>query len=104
MFVKLNRGYEPLIDYLKATCIIMVVISHGICGHRDVLLYPFWIDQAVPIFLLIQVFHAYKHDTVNYPSFSKLWCRIMKPFLVIQCLMVVYYLIRYFFKDVTVKK
>ena len=77
----------------------MVVISHGTGGARDVLLYPFWIDQAVPIFLLIQVFHAYKHDMVNYPSFSKLWSRIMKPFLAIQCLMVVYYLILYLLKD-----
>lgn len=77
----------------------MVVISHGTGEARDVLLYPFWIDQAVPIFLMIQVFHAYKRDTVNYPSFSKLWSRIMKPFLAIQCLMVVYYLIRYFFKN-----
>lgn len=100
MFIKLNRwGYEPLIDYLKAICIIMVVISHGTGGARDALLYPFWIDQAVPIFLMIQVFHAYKRDTVNYPSFSKLWSRIMKPFLAIQCLMVFYYLIRYFFKN-----
>ena len=54
MSIKLNRGDEPLIDYLKAICIIMVVISHGTGGARDVLLYPFWIDQAVPIFLLIQ--------------------------------------------------
>lgn len=77
----------------------MVVISHGTGGARDVLLYPFWIDQAVPIFLLIQVFHAYKHDMVNYPSFSKLWSRIMKPFLAIQCVMVVYYLILYLLKD-----
>ena len=100
MSIKLNKwGHEPLIDYLKAICIIMVVISHGTGEARDVLLYPFWIDQAVPIFLMIQVFHAYKRDTVNYPSFSKLWSRIMKPFLAIQCLMVVFYLIRYFLKN-----
>ena len=29
MSIKLNRGGEPLIDYLKAICIIMVVISYG---------------------------------------------------------------------------
>ena len=25
----MGGGYEPLVDYLKAICIIMVVISHG---------------------------------------------------------------------------
>lgn len=53
-------GYEPLFDYLKGIAIIMVVLAHGTGCLKDFLLYPLWIDQAVPLFIMIQVFHAYK--------------------------------------------
>ena len=69
-------GYEPLFDYLKGIAIIMVVLAHGTGCLKDFLLYPLWIDQAVPLFIMIQVFHAYKKDTVSYPPLSKI-----KPFL-----------------------
>lgn len=55
-----TRGYEPLFDYLKGIAIIMVVLAHGTGCLKDFLLYPLWIDQAVPLFIMIQVFHAYK--------------------------------------------
>ena len=45
-----------------------------------------WGDQAVPLFLLIQDFHAYKYGVdkaVKMPNFVKLFNRIFKPFLLL---------------------
>ena len=83
-------GYEPLFDYLKGIAIIMVVLAHGTGCLKDFLLYPLWIDQAVPLFIMIQVFHAYKKDTVSYPSLSKIWHRIFYPFLLVQLIYFLY--------------
>ncbi len=45
---------------MKGIAILMVLVTHGAGEFNEQLLYPLWIDQAVPLFLLIQVFHAYK--------------------------------------------
>lgn len=57
-----NRdGYDPLIDYLKGLCILFVVIQHSIpTALHHYTMFALWGRLAVPIFLLIQVFHAYK--------------------------------------------
>ncbi len=86
MIIKFNKAeYDPFIDYLKGVCIIFVVWTH--CIPRDELsyiLFPFWGDTAVPLFLIIQTFHCYKKDTkAKFPSFKKLWKRIILPYLVL---------------------
>lgn len=43
------------------------ISNHGAGVHADILQYPLWIEQAVPLFLLVQVFHAYKKEIVSYP-------------------------------------
>lgn len=73
-------GYEPFLDYLKGICIIMVVINHGFASAEEKLLFPIWIHQAVPIFLLIQVFHSYKKTECKQPSVKKIFHRIILPF------------------------
>ena len=81
----LNRpGYDPFIDFLKGICIIFVIINH--CMPVKVMEYTaffFWGVSAVPIFLIIQVFHAYKkgvnNATINY---RRLWKKIIYPFLI----------------------
>lgn len=88
--LKTGGGYEPLFDYLKGIAIIMVVLAHGTGCLKDFLLYPLWIDQAVPLFIMIQVFHAYKKDTVSYPPLSKIWHRIFYPFLLVQLIYFLY--------------
>ena len=78
----------------------MVVISHGTPGSiRNWLIFPIWIDQAVPIFLLIQTFHAYKHQIVRYPTIIKLWKRIILPFFIIQMLFIIYYYVHSIYKE-----
>ena len=70
-----KEGYDPFIDYLKGVCIFLVVLTHFL-PHTEYILFPLWGDQVVPLFLLIQVFHAYKHGVdkaVKMPNFVKLF-------------------------------
>lgn len=93
----LRNEYDPFIDYLKGISIIFVVWTH--CIPRDELsniLFPFWGDTAVPLFLLIQTFHCYKKDAAKMPSFKKLWKRIILPYLIFLFFMFAFgYLIYY---------
>lgn len=69
MLIKLKRnGYDEFLDYLKGISIIMVLINHGAQSIVDIALFPIWIYEAVPMFLLIQVFHAYKKRTALIPQ------------------------------------
>lgn len=94
--IEFNKtGYDPQIDYIKGLCILFVIWTH--CISRDELgymLFPYWGDTAVPIFLLIQVFHYYKKGiNVRIPSTIKLWKRILRPFIIIIALM---FLVQFF--------
>lgn len=45
------------IDYLKAIAIVLVIITHSITQEKRLKYYgPFWIDMAVPIFMIISGF------------------------------------------------
>jgi len=81
--------YDPQIDYIKGLCILFVIWTH--CISRDELgymFYPYWGDTAVPIFLIIQVFHYYKKGLdLRMPSPIKLWKRILLPFCIMIALM-----------------
>lgn len=74
-------GYDPFIDYLKGISILFVVLLHCL-PLQNYLLCSLWASQAVPIFLLIQVFHVVrggnKNKRINY---KKLFNRILKPYL-----------------------
>ena len=90
-----NTGYDPQIDYIKGLCILFVIWTH--CISRDelgLMLFPYWGDTAVPIFLIIQVFHYYKKgDDLRMPSLLKLWNRILFPFFIMVALM---FLVQFF--------
>lgn len=91
MLIKLKRnGYDEFLDYLKGISIIMVLINHGAQNIVDMALFPIWIYEAVPMFLLIQVFHAYKRRTVQNPSIKKIWERILRPFVYTQIVFIAY--------------
>lgn len=91
MLIKLKRdGYDEYLDYLKGMSIIMVLINHGAQNIVDMALFPIWIYEAVPMFLLIQVFHAYKKRTVQNPSIKKIWERILRPFVYTQIVFIAY--------------
>lgn len=82
--VSLKRnGYDPFIDFLKGICIVFVLLNHCMPSSlQQYTLFSLWGGNAVPIFLLIQVFHSYKQGILSSKvNFSKLWNRIIKPFL-----------------------
>lgn len=80
-----KSGYDPFIDFLKAYAIIMVVFTHCIPSFvHDLILGCLWIDVQVPLFLLIQVFHAYKNEETPEINMKKMAKRIVLPFAIIQ--------------------
>ena len=88
----IRDGYDPYIDFLKGICIIFVVLTHSLPEHiRDASLFVLWGKSAVPVFLMLQVFHACKKGlgaiTTDY---TKLWHRIIKPFLVMEGLILIF--------------
>ena len=78
-----RQGYDSFIDFLKGYSIVCVIINH--CMPTDIMDYSaffFWGVSAVPIFLIIQVFHAYKGGINNIKAnYTKIWKRIAWPFL-----------------------
>lgn len=87
-----RNGYDPLIDYLKGLCILFIVIQHSIpTALHHYTMFALWGRLAVPIFLLIQVFHTYKKITGGGKisiQIEKSWKRVVKPFIVVQILLV----------------
>lgn len=82
-----KTGYDPFIDFLKAYAIIFVVVAHNFPSELwNYCLFQVWADMQVPMFILIQVFHAYKKGTaptIKWPSLLK---RIILPFVGIQAI------------------
>ena len=80
-----KEGYDPFIDFLKGLCIIAVVLNHALpTTIKDISFWCLWGDMAVPIFLMIQIFHTYKRG-LNYSKTEqafKITKRIVIPFLV----------------------
>ena len=86
-----KEGYDPFIDFIKGVSILFVVLTHCL-PYQDYILFSFWGAQAVPLFLLIQVFHNYKKqlDKNQHPyNFNKLWKRILRPFILLLALQIV---------------
>ena len=56
-------GHDLSLDFVKGVCILLVVINHCIDhSFSQKVLFWLWGYPAVPLFLLIQVFHSYKKD------------------------------------------
>ena len=93
-----KEGHDPQIDYIKGLCILFVVWTH--CMNRGELsdiLFPYWGDTAVPIFIIIQVFHCYKKGvSMRMPCISKLWKRILKPYFIMVALMFIVQFFMYY--------
>lgn len=80
-----KTGYDPFIDFLKAYSIICVVIAHILPAQcYKYMLFEVWGDMQVPMFILIQVFHAYKKEQTPKLNWSNLLKRIFFPFVVVQ--------------------
>lgn len=89
---KLTEGRIEIIDYLKGVSIFLILLNHVIYNLNEIYA-PFWIFQAVPLFLLIQVFHTKRAFDSGKTTFKKwfskksivkLLKRIFLPFVVVQ--------------------
>lgn len=96
--VKLNNaGYDPFIDFMKGMCIVWVVLTHSIPYEWQQLIgFPFWGAQAVPLFLLIQGYHYFKKDTPPSFNWAKLFKRIVVPFAIAQAIILASIFIDYY--------
>ena len=80
-----KTGYDPFIDFLKAYSIICVVIAHILPAYSyKYILFQLWGDMQVPMFVLIQVFHAYKKGLKPKLNWESLLKRIFIPFVAVQ--------------------
>lgn len=92
-----NKGYDPFIDFMKGLCIICVVLTHSIPYEwQQIIGFPFWGAQAVPIFLLIQSYHYFKNEELPPIKWRKLFKRIVLPFVLVQTVIVLYIFVAYF--------
>ena len=58
-----KAGYDPFIDYLKAYSIFCVVFAHCLpIELYNYTLFYVWGSMQVPMFILIQAFHALKKN------------------------------------------
>lgn len=90
--ISINKaGYEPLIDLIKAYSIVLVVIAHlvPVSVSRNVI-FELVAGMQVPMFLLVQVFHAYKHGSQPTINYKRLFKRILLPFFVIQLIIIAF--------------
>ncbi len=80
--------HNEFIDFLKGVCIVNVILTHTISKQlHQYSLFCYWGDMAVPIFLLLQVYHSYKRGVENCKlNTRKVIKRIVVPFLVAQVL------------------
>lgn len=93
-----KNEYDPFIDFIKGFCIISVVLTHSLPSiAKDYSLFYLWGGMAVPLFLMIQVFHTYKKgfDSKKKILSFKIVKRIVFPFLITQCAILSLKLIRH---------
>lgn len=84
-----KTGYDPFIDFLKAYSIICVVVAHILPAEfYKYILFQAWGDMQVPMFVLIQVFHAYKKEVQPKLNWASLLKRICLPFIVVQLVII----------------
>ena len=82
-FVK--TGHDNFIDFLKAYCIICVILAHNL-PSPDSVVFSIWGGMQVPLFLLIQTFHALKNgNTTN--NWKKIIRRLIFPFIIVEGLL-----------------
>ena len=79
-------GYDPFLDFLKGICIILIILNHCIPSElRSQIFFPLWGSPAVPVFLIIQVFHFYKKGfNTTKPDYNKIWKRVVRPFIIVE--------------------
>ena len=90
MFGKLTfntKGYDPFIDFIKAYAILCVLVGHFLSSSINVL-YPIWGGNQVPLFVAVQCFHYMKNTPPRPLNVTRIFTRVLIPFIVIQVFIV----------------
>ena len=84
----MKNGYDPFLDFLKGFCILSVIFHHCLGPQKDILLFPYWGQLAVPLFLILQSYHVFRRTDVQIgkPQVSKMMQRIFIPFAAVTLL------------------
>lgn len=84
------KSRDLFIDFLKGLCIICVILTHNLPpAVMKASVFILWGAMAVPLFLILQSYHVFKHGITTSKKFSeyypwkKIWQRILKPFAII---------------------
>ncbi len=90
-------GHDLSLDFVKGVCILLVLINHStnLVFHQESWFF-LWGYPAVPLFLLIQVFHAYKkgYDGIHL-RMGRIWTRAVFPFLMVEVLLFAVAVVKY---------
>ncbi len=87
-----RMGIDLSLDFVKGFAIICVLLNHCLDSEiRQQIYFGLWGLPAVPLFLLVQVFHAYKQGVdIGRPNFRKLWNRAIRPFVIVEVLNILF--------------
>ncbi len=77
-----TKGYDGFIDFIKAYSILCVLFGHTFLW-LDKVGYCIWAGMQVPLFILIQVFHAYKKESLKI-NIKRIIQRVLLPFFTIE--------------------
>lgn len=74
------------VDLLKGICIIFVIVTHFAweAAERKVYLFPFWIDMAVPVFMIISGYinaSSFERRKISSLKEAYSWESILKKFI-----------------------
>ncbi len=84
-------GHDLSLDFVKGIAILLVLLNHCTASafQQDSWFF-LWGYPAVPLFLLIQIFHAYKGGFGKKSvRWGKIWTRAMSPFLIAEVVILV---------------
>ena len=84
-------GHDLSLDFVKGIAILLVLLNHCTASafQQDSWFF-LWGYPAVPLFLLIQVFHVYKGGIGKKSvRWGKIWTRAMSPFLIAEVVILV---------------
>jgi len=81
-----KMGFDLSLNFVKGLCILFVIINHSTLPpfHHGAWFFV-WGYPAVPLFILIQVFHSYKKGFNGiHLKLGKIWSRAAFPFLMVE--------------------
>lgn len=88
----IKKGYDGFFDFLKAYCIICVILAHNSPSHEAVA-FSIWGGMQVPLFLLIQTFHALKKGNAT-NNWRKILLRLILPFIIVEGILFIILLLK----------